>query len=643
MTTSRRPRRFTIMGVPITPELTLRFLLLMITIAALIVATRPKVMSILQQARVVGVTVTNELEIPAPSMLICSPYLDTVQIQGIVRRNIFDNGTIILQRTFDLLNGTDLTYTIVNVTQLNLRDTTDWPSSGKCLDFRPFGVSFGQNTAGSNSNTTLDTISIELISNTAITAVDNFGLDISMWDGNVKVQDALPIGNAIPSLNFITFVYSEHVPVTGAKATRYAMTKQNLRTMNLDYFSDSKFATINFSPDTFYVSRFLDRPSYTWADLIGAVGGMASIGLAVWIFLFGNGKYKSWGIMQRYVLRTSPDSKKDRDDEAPKTMYQRIRQFLRDMLTRFDSSTDDEIDNLPLQSRKRQSLRFSTNMETVGGASAVATGSGKGTKTEFGEGYDPRHSIDSYGAASNYYFSDQGAPGSYSLRPLAPIGEGEDDAEEQVSELIQLIDLRIDEKMWSLERTLSRYYLDGFRLRNYSIHDGSGGDQFYFSRDSESGANPLEDDGAPLQPKFDLNKPTPRTPSPPASPPRYPPRPRLNQQLEVIDQILSSRQPPVPRASRPGITETINSSSPPQSSRQPLSSGFPQRRDVRGTIRRAVERLQSEWPQSHTPESYVPRTQYQSENGNSIGATPSGYSSVNINPADEGNNNPPGY
>ncbi|KAG0000367.1 hypothetical protein BGZ80_006377 [Entomortierella chlamydospora] len=414
--------------------------------------------------------------------------------------------------------------------------------------------------------------------------------------------------------------------------------------MTPGYFTDLTFATINFSPDTFYVSRFLDRPSYTWADLIGAIGGMASIGLAVWIFLFGNGRYKSWGIMQRYVLRTSPDSKKERDNEAPKTMYQRIRQFLRDMLARFDSSTDDEIDNLPLQSaaRKRQSLRFSTNMDTAGGAAAVATGSGKGTKTECGEEYNPRYSIDSHGAASNYYFSDQGAPGSYSLRPLAPIGEGEDDAEEQVSELIRLIDLRIDERMWSLERTLSRYYLDGFRLRNYSIQDGSGGDQFYFSRDSESGANPLDDD-APLQPRFDLNKPTPRIPSPPTSSPRYPPRPRLNQQFEVIDQVLSSQLPAVPRASRPGITEAINSSSPPQSSGQLLSSGFPQRRDMRGTIRRAVERLQSEWPQSHTPESYIPRTQYQSGNGDSTGPTPSGYSSVNINPTDEGNNNPPEY
>ncbi|KAF9346770.1 hypothetical protein BGX26_001713 [Mortierella sp. AD094] len=638
------PRRYTLCGVPITSELLLRLLLLLVTIGALVAAAKPKITSILQQANVVGVTITDEQVIPAPSMLICSPFLDTVQVQGIIR----GNGASIPDR---IVNISSSTYTVVDITTLKLRDTGDWPTEGQCLKLLPNGtINFGQDTIGSTSNTILDTISISLMSKTNITAVNRFGLFISMWDGNVNITDALPIGNSIPSLNFITFVYSEHVPLHGLKDTRYTMTKQNLRTMNPGYFSGLVYATINFSPDTFYVSRFLDRSSYTWVDLAGAIGGLASIALAVWIFLFGSGKYKSWGIMQRYVLRTSPDSKKDRDGEAPRTITQRIGQFFRRVMSHFDSSTDNEIDSLPLQSaaaaRRRQSARYSTpiNVNAAGGAAILAAGSGKGVKTnamsQSGEGYDPRHSSEFYGQ-SNYYFSDQGAPGSYSLRPLAPIGEGEDDAEEQVSELIRLIDLRIDERMWSLEKTLSRYYLDGFRLRNYSFL-GGGGDQFYFSKDMEASANTLEYGRNSLQQNFDPNQPVPRTPTSPT----YPPRPQSNQQYEVIDQLPSSQAPPVPRASRPSIPEATSSStlSPPPSGGQ-LSPGFPPRRDMRGTIRRAVERLQNEWPQSHSPESYVPRTQYQSRdnNRNSTVPAPSGYSSVNINPTDGGDNSPPAY
>ncbi|KAG0197979.1 hypothetical protein BGX28_008553, partial [Mortierella sp. GBA30] len=100
-----------------------------------------------------------------------------------------------------------------------------------------------------------------------------------------------------------------------------------------------------------------------------------------------------------------------------------------------------------------------------------------------------RYSMESSGNA-NFYFSDQGTPGSRSLQPLAPINENEvDDAELQVEELIRLIDLRIDERMWSLERTLSRYYLDGFRLRNYSAPQSNAG-TYYFKEGEYNNAHP---------------------------------------------------------------------------------------------------------------------------------------------------------
>ncbi|KAF9088446.1 hypothetical protein BGX27_002697 [Mortierella sp. AM989] len=475
------------------------------------------------------------------------------------------------------------------------------------------------------------------------TGVKDVGLSMAIWDGAVDVRDQQPIWNGLPSINTVTFMYSEHVPITGNTQTRYTMQKQNLRIMNEGFANKAVVGRVVISPDTFYVTKYYDRPTYTWADLAGAVGGMASIALAVWIFLFGGGKYKSWGIMQRYVLRTSPDSKNDSEPETPsKGVYDRAVGFFRKQLARLDSSADSDLEHMPRQSmsqdRRRSSARYSIvlNMNPAA-AAAMATGSSKGARSSVasqgGNGYDHRYPMESP-VQSSFYFSDQGTPGSQSLCPLAPIGEGEDDAEEQVSELIRLIDLRVDEKMWSLERTLARYYLDGFRLRNYS-HQYIG-DQSYLGKDIETAIDPSNQDTriSPMGSSQGVG-PIPASPRTPTSP-SYPPRPQLRQQYEVIDEepastgiTASGRKISPP--SNGEITKAASSSSSPESTISP--SRFPQRRDIRGTIRRAVERLQDEWPQSRSPGPYVPRTQYQARNG-SLDASPA---------SEDKNNNPPAY
>ncbi|KAF9087756.1 hypothetical protein BGX27_002860 [Mortierella sp. AM989] len=496
-------------------------------------------------------------------------------------------------------------YSVVNITTLQLRTQGDWPAIGNCLVFKPSGIYFGKNNGGSLTNDTMDTIAIVLMTSKNFTGVQDVGLSMSMW--------------------------------------------QNLRIMNQGFGNKAVIARVVLSPDTFYVTRYRDRPSYTWVDLAGAIGGMASIALAVWIFLFGGGKYKSWGVMQRYVLRTSPDSKKDHETkESSKGAYDRTVDFVRKQLSRLDSSSDSELDHMPLQTgqdRRRASARYSTalNLNSATAAAVVATGSSKGAKSngasQGGNGYDHRYTIESP-VQSNFYFSDQGTPESQSLRPLAPIGEGEDDAEEQVSELIRLIDLRVDERMWSLERTLARYYLDGFRLRNYSYQYAN--DQFHSGKNMDSDIDPsYNGHNYPMNPSQGVASP-PEAPGSPTSP-SYPPRPQLRQKYEVIDEepALASGGKTTP-PNNEEITESISSSSSPSSTLSPL--GFPQRRDMRGTIRRAVERLQNEWPQSRSPEPYVPSTQYQGRDGSGNSANPVGYTSVNASPGTNNkSNNPPAY
>ncbi|KAF8981785.1 hypothetical protein BGZ46_002253 [Entomortierella lignicola] len=629
-----RLKRYTILGVPITYELVLRVFLFLLTIAALVLAARPKINSILQEAKVVGVNVTDEYQIRAPSSLICSPYFQSVQVQGVIRGGVLDNGTRIQDRAIDISPSV---YSVVDISTLELRTQGDWPSTGNCLVLKPVGVFFGVSAVGTTSNATIDTIAITLLSDTNFTAQPDMGLSMSMWDGDVDIKDQQPIWNSAPSINTLTFVYSEHILTNGTIDTRYTMQKQNLLVLHQGFANKQVVARVVISPDTFYVSRYFDRPSYTWVDLAGAVGGMASIALAVWIFLFGSGKYKSWGIIQRYVLRTSPDSKKDR--KVPESMSGRIAQVFRKQLSGWNSGAENDLDSVPLQSGSQDytklSGRYNTvvNMSTTDAAAMVATGSSKGNRSNTipqNRNNEAKYSME---GPSDFYFSDQGAPGTLSLRPLAPIGEGgdEDDAEEQVSELIRLIDLRIDERMWSLEKTLARYYLDGFRLRNYSRHNS--GNQYYDGKDIEAGMNPFDDSRG----MTNVNKQNATSvPEPPKSPtsPAYPPRPKLNHQYEVIDELgvsqASSTAGPiettatrVPYPNNGEISETASSNSISPTNTL-LPPGFPQRRDMRGTIRRAVERLQNEWPHSNLPEPYVPRTHYRSLDNNNNGSPTAG-------------------
>jgi hypothetical protein len=85
------PRRFYIFGIPVTYELLLRIAILIITIGLLVFAAIPKVRSILDQVNYVSVKVTNTAQIPIPDILICSEFLDSVELD-IITRTQYDDG-----------------------------------------------------------------------------------------------------------------------------------------------------------------------------------------------------------------------------------------------------------------------------------------------------------------------------------------------------------------------------------------------------------------------------------------------------------------------------------------------------------------------------------------------------------------------
>ncbi|KAG0349360.1 hypothetical protein BG005_011028 [Podila minutissima] len=647
---AKAPRRFNLVGVPVTFEFLLRLLLMSLTLGVLVAVSIPKVRSIVGQANLVSVSMEDSSQIPVPGVLICGDLLDTVDVEMISRGWVFDNGTVGPDRK-ELVPSSMVK--IDPTASLDLRANGDWPKEGKCLTFSPSNLFFAKNVGGRNPNA-LDTVNFVVQSNETFTSAYDVGLSIAIWDGNVSMLEQQPIRIGIPSINTMTFIYSEHVLLDKTAQTRYTVQKQNLRMMHAGFFNNTVIGRFILSPDTFFVSKYIDKPSYSWVDLAGALGGMASLAVAVWIFLFGNGKYKSWGIMQRYVLKTSPDSKRFKslpESTVKLGVVDRLKTLVQRLIVRLNGTVDHDLDHEPLhttaQERRRASTRYSVGASTaVLGAAATSRSTNKDIT---GEHNTARYSMESSGQPV-FYFSEQGAPGSRSLRPLAPIDENGDDSEEQVDELIRLIDLRIDERMWSLERTLSRFYLDGFRLRHYSSIPTQ--DERLaaeapvpppVSRPTKySEHQPLEylrpQPTQPFQPvgpstsvlgpysegslsyliphQATCSVPGPTQNTPYTLPrPSYPPRPPVEQHYQVVNPPEATRTESNNTMSSEGSRE---SEATTNSQANLLQPGFPSRRDVRGTIRRAVERLQQEWPHDAPAahQLHVPSTQYVPRSGN---------------------------
>ncbi|KAG0197978.1 hypothetical protein BGX28_008552 [Mortierella sp. GBA30] len=239
------PRRFLLCGVPVTYELLLRLAILALTIGALIAASKPKVLSILKQANVVSVSMVDSTNIPVPGTLICGGRMDHVDVQILTRGIVYSNGTVDHVR-------------FVNATDLNLRANGDWPRSGHCVILDPKDLYFAKNTNGLDRDA-LESIIFVAQSNDDFVGQNDDGLSIAMWDGNVPMEDQQPIWTSIPSINTLTFVYSEHTLLNETRQTHFTLQKV--------------IGRVVISPDTFYVTRYIDKPSYTWVDLAGALGG----------------------------------------------------------------------------------------------------------------------------------------------------------------------------------------------------------------------------------------------------------------------------------------------------------------------------------------------------------------------------------
>ncbi|KAG9292746.1 hypothetical protein G9A89_008334, partial [Geosiphon pyriformis] len=56
------------------------------------------------------------------------------------------------------------------------------------------------------------------------------------------------------------------------------------------------------------VTQYTEKNEVTWIDIFTDVGGLLAYASGVWIILFGRGRFKSWGYIQQYILKTAPNA-----------------------------------------------------------------------------------------------------------------------------------------------------------------------------------------------------------------------------------------------------------------------------------------------------------------------------------------------
>ncbi|GBB92524.1 hypothetical protein RclHR1_02020006 [Rhizophagus clarus] len=241
------------------------------------------------------------------------------------------------------------------------------------------------------------------------------GLIFGIFDKERNLSSIEPFISPIPSINTYTFTRNERLDDNNILHSYFFVNKQNI--VSIDNFQNPNLAAkFAYSPDTYLVQNYTEKVPYTPYDLISAVGGLTTYALAIWFVLFGRGKYRSWGLIQRYVLRNSPDARKKDNHNS---------------LLPYTNEKSRDTDN-------NSTLVGSKNFEDERPSSTFYfSSSGTPTQSRFINSISPNSVI-----TSSYY---------------------------STKELNKRIDAKINQKLWFVEQTLNRHYLSGFKLRRYDV------------------------------------------------------------------------------------------------------------------------------------------------------------------------------
>ncbi|RHZ60997.1 hypothetical protein Glove_350g22 [Diversispora epigaea] len=387
--------------------------------------------------------------IPIWNSFVCSQNLSSITIETLRRGRTFGNETETTDKA-TLIPESYISET--NTDSLTSGDwtlTTDpWPcfyfnNSNKDYKFIP-GV--------------VDQLIIVALVEGNQSPADN-GLLFGIFDDIRPLNVVEPFNAGIPSVNTYTFTLTERVDVNNKEYLYFTVNTQNYHSMI--FANGSIAARFLYSPDTYLSIKYVEKLKYTIYDIIAASGGNLTYAIALWIILFGRGKYKSWGLIQRYILRNSPDlnkkggtfySNKDENNDNNNVNY-----INNNSDKNNGKNKDYDLEGQDDQTSSNQQL------DHLSTARSSTTYPKSATTPTFGN-IDNRSNIGVGGGGGTIHGGRGGGLNEFTDKEI-----------EKINEIV-------DEKFRSLEQTISRNYLSGFKLRKYSRDD----DKYNVNDDVES-------------------------------------------------------------------------------------------------------------------------------------------------------------
>jgi len=241
------------------------------------------------EANLVSLTINELPQFPVWPSFMCGQGLTNVVAQSIKRGKLGAN---------DVTTDLPVSYIQRSTTKdLSPGDWTggtgEWPcfvfNTNKTLNFTHGGI---------------DQV-ILIASSNQIPVNNPTGLLFGIFDAVRTMSTVDPFVGPLPSRNTFTFTKNERYGVNGEYYTYFFVNKQNTVPDN------NVVATFAYSPDTYLVTAYREKKPFTEYGVIGSIGGLITYAVAAWVILFGRGKYRSWGLIQRYLLRNSPDATKN--------------------------------------------------------------------------------------------------------------------------------------------------------------------------------------------------------------------------------------------------------------------------------------------------------------------------------------------
>ncbi|CAG8537629.1 1470_t:CDS:2 [Ambispora leptoticha] len=257
----------------------------------------PKIKKIVQhQDKLTSINIVNKTieGIPIPNAFVCGALIDHITVEKVplgkkaimVEEYLWQTDETILKA------GGDLT-----------EDTQNDP----CFIFQPNGIFKFKLTNDSDS---IDYISINAISNQNVSSGSAIiGAVFGLWNAERDISVIKPFAARTATINHFTFASTIRIDMDNTVHQDFTINKQN--TLQIEKFENETIAIkFDYSPDSYMVTEYSEKQPYGWLNLVAEIGGYLTYVTGTWIFLFGRGKYKSWGFVQRFLLKNSPNAKK---------------------------------------------------------------------------------------------------------------------------------------------------------------------------------------------------------------------------------------------------------------------------------------------------------------------------------------------